>query len=130
MDPRIGYQVGLKLGEVHIQSTIEAKRGSDGGHNLADETVQIGVGGSLDVQVPAADVVDGLVVHHEGAVGVLQSCVGGQDGVVRLNNSSGNLRSRVDGKLELGLLSVVHGEAFHEKRGKAGASAATKGVEN
>ena len=108
MDPRIGYQVGLKLGEIHIQSTIEAKRGSDGGHNLADETVQIGVGGSLDVQVPAADVVDGLVVHHEGAVGVLQSCVGGQDGVVRLNNSSGNLRCRIHRKLQFRLLPIVY----------------------
>ena len=35
-----------------------------------------------------ADVIDGLVVNHEGAVGVLQGGVGGQDGVVRLDDSS------------------------------------------
>ena len=33
------------------------------------------VGRSFDVQVFPADVVDGLVVHHEGAVGVLEGGV-------------------------------------------------------
>ena len=58
---------------------------------LADQTVEVGVGGSLDVQVAAADVVDGLVVHHEGAVRVLQGGVGGQDGVVGLHHCRGHL---------------------------------------
>ena len=43
------------------------------------------------VVVPAADVVDSLVVHHEGAVRVLQGGVGRQDGVVGLHHSSGHL---------------------------------------
>ena len=60
----------------------------------ADQTVEVGVGGALDVQVTAADVVDGLVVDHEGAVGVLQGGVGGQDGVVGLNHSGGDLKNR------------------------------------
>ncbi|KPP60326.1 hypothetical protein Z043_121686, partial [Scleropages formosus] len=45
VDARVGHQVGLKFGEVHIQSSIEAQRGSDGGHNLADESVEGGVSG-------------------------------------------------------------------------------------
>ena len=68
---------------------------------MANEPVQVGIGGTLDVQVATADVVDGLVVHHEGTVGVLEGGVGGEDGVVRLNHCSRHLGSRVDGKLKL-----------------------------
>jgi len=56
--------------------------------------------------------------------------VGGEDRVVRLDDSGGDLGSRVDGKLQLGLLAVVHGEPLHEEGGEAGSSAATKGVED
>merc|ERR1719206_1502243 len=92
--------------------------------------VQVGVGGPLDVQVATADVVDCLVVHHEGTVGVLQGGVGGQDGVVRLDNSSGNLGRGVDGKLQLRLLAIVNRETFHEEGGETGSGAAAKGVED
>ncbi|GFO38487.1 hypothetical protein PoB_006499200 [Plakobranchus ocellatus] len=37
------------------------------------------------------DIVNGLIVDHEGAVGVFQGGVGCQNGVVRLDHSSGNL---------------------------------------
>ena len=49
---------------------------------------------SLDVQVSPADVVDGFVVDHEGAVGVLEGRVGCQHGVVRLHDSSRDLFKR------------------------------------
>lgn len=75
-------------------------------------------------------VVDGLVVDHEGAVGMLEGGVCSQDGVVRLNDGSRDLRGRVDGELELGLLAVVDGQALHQERGEAGASAATERVED
>ena len=48
------------------------------------------------VELPPADVVDGFIVHHEGTVGVLKGGVGGQDGIVGFNNSSGDLWSRID----------------------------------
>ena len=130
MNPRIRHEVGLELGEVHVEGAVEAERGGDGGHDLADEAVEVGVGGALDVQVAAADVVDGLVVHHEGTVGVLEGGVGGEDGVVGLHHRGGHLGRRVDGELQLGLLPVVHGESLHQERGEAGASAATEGVED
>ena len=94
VDTWVGHQVGLELGQIHVEGTIEAQGGGDGGHDLADQTVEVGVGGALDVQVAAADVVDGLVVDHEGAVGVLQGGVGGQDGVVGLDHSSGDLKEK------------------------------------
>ena len=91
VDPGVGHQVGLELSQVDVEGTIEPQGGGDGGHDLGDQPVQVGVGGTLDVQVTAADVVDGLIVDHEGTVRVLQGGVGGEDGVVGLNNSGGHL---------------------------------------
>src|ERR1700743_214000 len=61
---------------------------------LCDQAVQVLVVGALNVQIAAADVVDGFVVNHEAAVRVLQRGVGRQDGVVRLDHRGGKLRSR------------------------------------
>merc|ERR1719410_2107208 len=87
VDPGVGNQVGLELSEIHVECSIKSQRGGDGGDNLADEPVQIGVRGSVNVEVPPANVIDSLVVNHEGAVGVLQGGVGGQDRVVGLDHS-------------------------------------------
>merc|ERR1712130_237196 len=105
VDPGVGYQVGLELSQVNVESPVEPQGGRDGRDNLSDQPVEVGVGWSLDVQVTAADVIDGLVVNHEGTVRVLQSGVGGQDGIVGLNHGSGNLGCRVDSELKLALLS-------------------------
>ena len=64
--------------------------------NLADEAVEVGVGRSVHVQTATANVVNGLIVHHESAIGMLQSGVGGQDRVVGLNHGGGDLGRRVD----------------------------------
>ena len=53
---------------------------------MSNKSVQVGVGGSLDVEVSSADVIDGLVVEHDGDVGVLEKRVGGKDCVVWLND--------------------------------------------
>ena len=95
VDTGVGHQVGLELSQIHVQGAVEAEGGGDGGDDLADQTVEVGVGGALNVQVAAADVVDGLVVDHEGAVGVLQGGVGGQDGVVGLHDGGGHLQHHV-----------------------------------
>ena len=49
---------------------------------MGDESVEVGVGGSFDVEVTSADIVDGFVVEHDGDVGVFEEGVGGEDGVV------------------------------------------------
>ena len=130
VDTWVGHQVGLELSQIDVEGTVESEGGSDGGDNLSNQTVQVGVGGSLDVQVTAADIVDGLVVNHEGAVGVLEGGVGGQDGVVGLNDSGGDLGGGVDGELQLGFLSVVHAETFHEQGGESGSGATAEAVED
>ena len=91
VDTGVGHQVGLELCQIYVESTIEAEGGCDGGHNLTNQTVQVGVGGTFDVQVTTTDVVDGLVVDHEGTVRVLQGGVGRQDGIVGLDHGGGHL---------------------------------------
>lgn len=130
VDTGVGYQVGLELIEIDVEGTIETERGSDGRDDLGDEPVKVFVVGALNVQVPAADAVDGLVVDHERTVGVLEGGVGGQDGVVGLNDGGRHLGGRVDGELELALLSVVDGQTLHQQSSETGTSSTTKGVED
>jgi hypothetical protein len=61
---------------------------------------------------------------------VLKGCVGGEDGVVGLDNRGGDLGSRVDAELELALLAVVDGEALHEEGTETGTGTTTEGVED
>jgi hypothetical protein len=53
---------------------------------LSNESVQVSVGGSLNVEISSADIVDSLVVEHDGNIGVLKERVGGEHGVVGLND--------------------------------------------
>jgi hypothetical protein len=97
---------------------------------LGNQTVEVLVSGTLNAEVAAADIVDGFVVNHEAAVGVLEGGVCGEDRVVRLDNSGGVLRSRVDTELELGLLAVINRETFHQKSTETRASTTTERVED
>jgi hypothetical protein len=97
---------------------------------LGNQPVEVGVRWSLDVEVSSADVVDGLVVNHERAVGVLEGGVASEDGVVWLNNGSGDLRGWVDSKLKLGFLAVVDRETFHEEGSETGTGTTAEGMED
>jgi len=130
MDSWIWDQVGLELGDINVEGTIESEGGSEGGDNLRDESVEVGVGGSLNIEVSSADIVDGLVVEHDGDIGVLEEGVSGEDGVVWLNNGGGDLRGWVDGETELGLLSVIDGKSLEEEGTKTGTGTTTDGVED
>ena len=55
--------------------------------------------------------------------------MGGEDGVVRLDHRGGDLRSGIDGELQLRLLAVVDRETFHQQRGEARSSSASKRME-
>ena len=88
------YEVGLEFGEVHVEGAVKAQRRGDGRDDLADQAIQVGVGGPFNVEIAPANVVDGLIVHHEGAVRVLQRGVGGQNGVVRLHHGRRHLQSK------------------------------------
>jgi len=130
MDSGVRNQVGLELGDINVKGTIESEGGGQRGDDLGDESVEVGVGGSLDVEVSSADVIDGFVIDHDSDIGVLEEGVGGEDGVVRLNNSGGNLGRREDGETKLGLLTVVDGESLEEERSETGSGTSTDGVED
>ena len=70
------------------------------------------------------------MTYHESTVGVLEGGMGGEDGVVGLDDSGGDLWGGVDGEFELGLLAVVDGESLHEEGGEARAGTTTEGVED
>ena len=96
VDSWIWYQIRLEFSQIHIQCTIKSERGGDGGHNLTNQSVEIRVGGSLDIHISSADVIDSFIINHKGTIGMFQSCMGGEDGIVWLNNGGGYLRGRVN----------------------------------
>ena len=97
---------------------------------MGDETVQVLVVGTFDSEVASADVVDGLVVHHETAVRMLQCSMGCEDGVVWFDNSGSVLRCRVNAELEFALLAIIHREAFHQQGAETRTCTAAEGVED
>ena len=46
VDTGVGHQVGLELSHIHVQGTIEPQGGGQGGDDLGDQAVQVGVGGT------------------------------------------------------------------------------------
>lgn len=86
MNSRIGNEVRLKLYHVDVDSAGEAVGGSTTRHHLADDAIEIGVGGIADIEVAAAHIVDGFVVEEDAAVGVVHAIVSRQKRVVRLDD--------------------------------------------
>jgi hypothetical protein len=128
VDTRVWHKIGLELGDIDVEGTIETKGSGQRRDNLSDQPVKVGVCWALDVEVAAADIVDSLVVEHDSNVSVLKKRVGREHGVVWLNHSSGYLRGWVYGESELGLAAVVDGKALKEKRSKSGTGTSTNSV--
>jgi len=129
MDTGVGHQIGLELRDINVQRAIETEGGGQGGDDLGQQTVQVGVRGALDVEVAAADVVKSFVVDLIGNIGVLEKRMDTQHGVVGLDDGGGNLGAAPDGEGDLGLLAVVDGEALEEQATETGTGTATNGVE-
>lgn len=130
VDARVRDQVGLELGNIHVQGTIETERSGQRGDDLSDQSVKIGVGGAFNIEGATADVVDGLVIEHDGDISVLKEGMGGEHRVVGLNNSGGDLGGGVDGESELGFLAIVNRQAFQEERSEARTGTSTDGIED
>jgi hypothetical protein len=130
MDSWIWDQVSLEFSNINVKGTIESEGGSEGGDNLSDKSVQVGVGWSLDIEVSSADIIDGLVIKDNGDIGMLEEGVSGEDGVVWFNNGGGDLWGWVDGETELGFLTVIDGESFEKEGSESGTGSSTDGVED
>jgi len=72
MDSRIRDQVGLELSDINVKGTIESEGGSKRGDNLSDESVEVGVGWSFDIEGSSADIVTGFVVKHDSNISMLK----------------------------------------------------------
>ena len=79
VDSWVRDQVGLEFSNIDVQGTIESQRGGQRGNDLSDQSVQVGISGSFNVQVSSADIIDGFVIQHNTDIGVFQQGVGGQD---------------------------------------------------
>jgi hypothetical protein len=130
VDTREGNQVSLELVQIDVQGTVEAQTGGDGADNLGNKAVQVVEAGTGNIQVATADIVHGLIVNQESTVGVLDGAVGGQNGVVRLDDGSGNAGRRVDAELQLGLLAILSRELLQQKGTETGTSTTAERVED
>ena len=130
VDTRIRNQIGLELIKIHVERTVESQTRCDGADNLGNQTVEMLVVRAGNVQIATADIVHGLVVDKESAVGVLDCAVGGKDSIVGLNDGRRDTRSRVYGELELALLAVVGGETLKKESTESRTSSATERVED
>ncbi len=130
MDTWVWHQVGLELGKIDVQSTIEAEGSSQGRDDLSNQSVQVSVGWALNIQVTTADIVQGFVIQTEGAISVLQKGMGRQDVVVWLNDGSGDLRSWGDGEGQLGLAAIVDRQALQQQGTETRTGSTTSGVED
>ena len=128
VDTWVRYQVGLELGNIDIQSTIETKGSSQGTNDLSYQTVQVGVSWSFNIQVTTADIVQSFVINLVGNIGVFQQGVDAQHGVVWFDDSGGDLRTRPDSEGDLGLLTVVDGQTFEQQTTQTGTGTTTTSV--
>jgi hypothetical protein len=97
---------------------------------LSNESVQVLIVGSLDAEIAATDIIDGLIVDHETAIGMLEGRVSGENRIVWLDHGSCDLRSRVDAELQLALLAIVDRQTLHEQSTEPRTSATTERVED
>lgn len=51
VNARIRNQIGLEFGQIDIQSPIESQRSRNRRYDLRDQAIQVGVGGTIDIQV-------------------------------------------------------------------------------
>ena len=49
LSPGVGHKVRLELGQVHVEGADKPQRGRDGGHNLPNQPVEVGVGTITEV---------------------------------------------------------------------------------
>lgn len=118
MDARVRDKIGLELIQINVESSVESQARGNGRHDLSDESIEMGIVGSRNVEIAAADIVNGVIVDEEGTVRILDRAVSRQDGIVGLNYGSGDARSWIDSEFELRFLAIVGRESLQEERSK------------
>mmetsp|Transcript_27488 Transcript_27488/g.66757 ORF Transcript_27488/g.66757 Transcript_27488/m.66757 type:complete len:285 (+) Transcript_27488:726-1580(+) len=130
MNSGVGHQSGLEIIQIDIEGTFETKTSSQSRSDLSNESVQVLVRRTFNVQVATADIVKSLVIQAKSTVGMLQKGMSRQDRVVWFYNSSRNLRRRRDSKGKLGLAAIVYRETFQQQGSKTRSSTSTSSVKD
>ena len=122
----VRHQISLELVKINIEGAVKSQGRGDGANDLSDEAVQVFIAGAGNVEIAAADIVDSFVIHQEGTIRVLNGAVSGENGVVRLDDSSGDTGSGVHGELELRLFAILGRQTLEEQGAKARAGTTAK----
>lgn len=129
VNSRKRHQVCLKLIQIDVQSTIETQAGGDRANDLGDKTVEMVISRARDVEIALTDIVHSFVINEERAIGVFNSVVCGEDGIVGFHHCSCHARGRVDHKIQFGLLVILGRKMLEQERTKTRPCSAAKGVE-
>ena len=89
-------KVDGKLSKITVELSGESKGASSSSDGVGNQDIQVSVGGVIELKGAEANVVKSLVIKSETLVGVLDKLVGGERGIVSLNNGVRNLRRRDD----------------------------------
>jgi len=130
MNSGIWDQVSLEFSDIDVKGTIESEGGSKGGDNLGDESVEVSVSGSFNIESSSTDIIDSFVIKHNSNISMFEEGVSGEDGVVWFDNSGGDLWGWIDGETELGFLTIIDGKSFEEERSETRSGTTTDGVED
>ena len=95
---REGHHVDAQLPQVGVELAGEAETGGDPAHDEGDEAVELLVAGVPHLEGVAEDLVQSLVVDHEGCVGVLHQLVDGEGRVVGLHHRVRGVGAREHGE--------------------------------
>jgi hypothetical protein len=120
----------LELVHVDVKGALKSQGAGKAGDDLSDDSVEVAVRRTGNVEVSLANIIDSFVIEHEGNIRMFQQRVGGQDRVVGFYDGSRDLRGRVDAEVELRLLGVVLAQMFEEQRSEARTSTSTNAVED
>jgi hypothetical protein len=91
VDSRERNQVSLEFVDINVQRSFKSQRSSDRGDGLSDDTIQVAVGWSFDIELLLAHVVDGFIVQKERNISMFQEGVGREHRVVWLYDGGRDL---------------------------------------
>ena len=97
---------------------------------LRNKPVEIGVGRAINVERPAANIINGLIVKQHCNICVLQEGVRGKHTVVGFHHRCRNLRRWIYAESQLGFLAIIHREALQQKRSQAGPRSSSDCIEH
>ena len=130
VNSRVGDQVSLEFSYINIQGTIESEGSSEGWDDLRDQSVQVGVGGSFNIEISSADIIDGFVVEHNSNISVFKKGVSWKNWVVGFNNSGWDLRWGIDGEAKFWFFTVIDWKSFKKEWSKSWSSSSSNWVEH